>query len=108
MSRLRWPDSTNSVSEKPGTIRLPVMSFRADPPVAVAGRSVTHRCGMSSARMSSKLPSLFTLSGASSVMSTGPDQKSLCLINSQLRPCCFDDVDARSRVRTSTHEPLSL
>ena len=23
MSRLRWPDSTNSVSEKPGTIHLP-------------------------------------------------------------------------------------
>ena len=22
MSRLRWPDSTNSVSEKPGTIQL--------------------------------------------------------------------------------------
>ena len=22
MSRLRWPDSTNSVSEKPGTIHL--------------------------------------------------------------------------------------
>ncbi len=25
MSRLRWPDSTNSVSEKPGTIHNPWM-----------------------------------------------------------------------------------
>ena len=25
MSRLRWPDSTNSVSEKPGTIQDPIL-----------------------------------------------------------------------------------
>ena len=29
MSRLRWPDSTNSVSEKPGTIQTTVWSALA-------------------------------------------------------------------------------
>ena len=28
MSRRRWPDSTNSVSEKPGTIQTPLRSWR--------------------------------------------------------------------------------
>ena len=36
--------------------------------------------------MSSKSPSLFTLFGANSVMSTSPAQSSRCLISSQLRP----------------------
>ena len=30
MSRLRWPDSTNSVSEKPGTIQFPIQPFLVD------------------------------------------------------------------------------
>ena len=35
MSRLRWPDSTNSVSEKPGTIHL-VIEMEPQPGRAVA------------------------------------------------------------------------
>jgi hypothetical protein len=72
------------------------------------GRLVTPVLGMSSARMSSKLPSLFTLSGANSVMSIGPDQKSRCLMSSQLRPRCFAAGPGLSRIRTSTYDPLSL
>ena len=51
-------------------------------PRPVAGRPVNHTSGMSSARISSKSPSLFTLSGANSAMSIEPDQKSRCLIRS--------------------------
>ena len=63
---------------------------------------------MSAARMSSKSPSLFTLRGATSVMSIGPDQKSACLMSSQLRPRWREAVPGRSRVRTSAQEPFSL
>ena len=59
-------------------------------PDAVAGRPVIQREGMSAARMSSKSPSLTTLRGANSAMSIGPDQKSACLMRSQLRPRCAD------------------
>ena len=49
---------------------------------------------------------LFTLSGANSVMSRSPAQSSRCLIRSQLRPSW--PPLAYPRVRTSTQEPLSL
>ena len=50
-----------------------------------AGRFETQTSGLSAARMSSNSPSLFTLRGANSVMSTSPAQSSRCLIRSQLR-----------------------
>ncbi len=50
-----------------------------------AGRFESQISGFSEARMSAKSPPLFTLSGANSMMSTAPDQSSLCLISSQLR-----------------------
>ena len=56
------------------------------PPTAgLAGLFDTRSAGVSSARMSSKSPSLFTLCGANSVMSSSPAQSSRCLISSQLR-----------------------
>jgi len=46
---------------------------------------VTHVSGSFAARISSKSPSRLTESGANVVMSSGPDQWSLCLISRQLR-----------------------
>ena len=54
----------------------------ASPPFA--GRFEIQTSGLSAARMSSKSPSLLTLCGANSVMSTSPAQSSRCLISSQL------------------------
>ena len=47
---------------------------------------MTQTSGLSAARMSSKSPSLLTLRGANSVMSTSPAHSSRCLMSSQLRP----------------------
>jgi len=72
----------------------------ASPPRA--GRLDNQISGRSWARISAKSPSLFTLSGANSAMSSsGDDQASRCLISSQLRP-------PSRGVRTSTHDPFSL
>ena len=61
--------------------------------VAALGGPVRRQtAGVSSPRMSSKSPSLFTLRGANSVMSSSPAQSSRCLISSQLR-------DRRRRAR---------
>ena len=75
----------------------------------LAGRFECQIAGLSSARMSSKSPSLFTLRGANSAMSRSPDQSSRCLISSQLRsPPPSRAPEKRPLVRTSTHEPFSL
>ena len=42
MSRLRWPDSTNSVSEKPGTIH----SLYSEDSFALRSRARSTPCGM--------------------------------------------------------------
>src|SRR5437867_6659040 len=80
----------------------------ASPPLA--GRCDAHTAGSSSARMSSKSPSLLTLFGANSVMSTSPAHWSRCLISSQVRPPSglVRAPGNRPPVRTSTHDPLSL
>ena len=45
MSRLRWPDSTNSVSEKPGTIQTDIFTAASlSPDGAVKGASVRRVC----------------------------------------------------------------
>src|SRR3972149_688985 len=64
------------------------MSVASIAPVSppLAGRFDSQTSGRSAARMSSKPPSLFTLRGANSAMSTSPAQSSLCLMSSQLRP----------------------
>src|ERR1044071_8553966 len=75
--------------------------------------------GLSCERMSAKSPSLFTLSGANSAMSTGPDHSSLCLMSSHdvlppLSPSGEPEgpplrgEDPHPRRRTSTHDPFSL
>src|SRR5919106_493141 len=78
----------------------------------LAGRFDVHTAGVSSARMSSKSPSLLTLFGANSVISRSPAQSSRCLISSQLRapsePVGGRAPGYRPPVRTRTHEPLSL
>ena len=51
-----------------------------------AGRFDFQIAGVSAARMSSKSPPLFTLSGANSAMSTGPAQSSRCLIEQPAAP----------------------
>ena len=40
MSRLRWPDSTNSVSEKPGTIHYQVAPISTNLILAYVGEHV--------------------------------------------------------------------
>src|SRR6188768_2558745 len=75
----------------------------------LAGRFETQMSGLSAASISSKSPSLLTLRGANSAMSTSPAQSSLCLMRSQLRaPSPPYELPKRPPVRTSTHEPLSL
>src|SRR5436190_1836397 len=66
----------------------------ASPPRA--GRFDVQTAGISAARISSKSPSLLTLFGANSVMSTSPDQSSRCLISSQLRAPSDDDAPVRA------------
>jgi len=66
--------------------------------------------GVSAARISSKSPSLFTLFGANSAMSTSPAHSSLCLISSQLLLAPPGPLFAPGQpfVRTSTQDPFSL
>ena len=59
---------------------------------------------VASARISAKLPWLFTLRGATSAMSIGPAQSSLCLMRSHWRP----GASPLRPVLTSTQEPFSL
>ena len=42
MSRRRWPESTNSVSEKPGTIQGPPLNYFIYPYVEVDGQPFDH------------------------------------------------------------------
>ena len=71
-----------------------------------AGRFERQTSGSSADRMSAKSPSLLTLSGANSVMSTGPAQSSRCLIRSHERS--LPPGDQPPFVRTSTQEPFNL
>ncbi len=70
----------------------------------LAGALLNQMSGVLPERISAKSAfGVFTLSGANSVMLTGPAQSSRCLISSQLfgappKPC----------VLTITHEPFSL
>ena len=68
-----------------------------------AGRFEIQISGVSTARMSSKSPSLFTLLGANSVMSRSPDHSSRCLMSSH-----WLASPVRGLVRTNVHEPCSL
>ena len=67
--------------------------------LAALGRAVRFPdVGPVRGRMFSKSPSLFTLSGANSVMSTSPAQSSRCLISSQLgRPRHRDRAPSSAR-----------
>src|SRR4029453_3468346 len=79
----------------------------------LAGRFVFQIAGVSAARMSSKSPPLFTLSGANSAMSRSPAQSSRFLMSNQLlapldSPPAERPAPYRPLVRTSTHDPFNL
>ena len=78
----------------------------ASPPLA--GRFERQTAGVSSPRMSSKSPSLFTLRGANSVMSSSPAQSSRCLISSQLATVAAAAARARIAAAGPHEHPRSL
>src|SRR6188474_1597651 len=110
--RVRGASAASARSALPALIAAAFLMIDASiAPVSppLAGRFETQMSGLSAASISSKSPSLLTLRGANSAMSTSPAQSSLCLMRSQLRaPSPPYELPKRPPVRTSTHEPLSL